>query len=468
MKRSIVVVIALLAAVTAFSDATYRLFSSGKAVGTSEIVITPRGAGFLLKTETKFSEGSVNKTIKELSTLESEWIPTDYTLSITGSEGESRASATFKGGTAALKGKAGTSPIEASIEYRNALTPFLEDVSLCGIISLLHRADLSGVGSRGEFEVMLPLEGVSAKVTLTAVELEKEYLKIDGAREGGWSWSAYWDPARKQLGRLTVAGQFEAEIVQAEKAGEVEAKPQGYHPLSKDNLADGDLMGRVASIKNLKAGLAFNLSPEDFERLYLNHFSQEFAGEVLSDKIMGFVEVKNIGHKVTNTPNWPLFYPLKGYDEVYLLPERGVDSDNPAIMERAANTVKPAKTLWDAARAINLWVHRNIEYDASTGGALETFNSQKGDSRAKALLCTALCRAAGIPARVVSGVIWADGPIDHAWVEVYLDEKAGWGPIDPTLGEADKINAGHISLWIGSQFPPVTAGNLLLENVVLE
>jgi transglutaminase-like putative cysteine protease len=147
------------------------------------------------------------------------------------------------------------------------------------------------------------------------------------------------------------------------------------------------------------------------------------------------------------------------------MPERDIDSDDPQIIDRAEKTVKPAKTLWDAARAINLWVYRNIEYAEITGSASETFKTMKGDSRAKALVCAALCRAAGIPARIVTGIIYAEGPTDHTWVEVYLGEEAGWGPIDPTLGEADRINAAHISLWLGTPQPPVYAKDVALDGV---
>ena len=56
----------------------------------------------------------------------------------------------------------------------------------------------------------------------------------------------------------------------------------------------------------------------------------------------------------------------------------------------------------------------------------------------------ALLRAAGFPARPVSGIlVTPDGPVPHRWLEVYLD-GAGWVPGDPTLG-LWVITARHVA-----------------------
>jgi transglutaminase-like putative cysteine protease len=63
----------------------------------------------------------------------------------------------------------------------------------------------------------------------------------------------------------------------------------------------------------------------------------------------------------------------------------------------------------------------------------------------------ALCRAAGIPARVVWGSIYTPekgGSFGHhAWNEVYMG-GAGWIPVDVTLNEPDYANAGHLRLGV--------------------
>jgi hypothetical protein len=64
----------------------------------------------------------------------------------------------------------------------------------------------------------------------------------------------------------------------------------------------------------------------------------------------------------------------------------------------------------------------------------------------------ALLRAAGIPARLVGGLMYAPmfgGSFgQHAWVEVHLGQ-AGWVTLDPTTGEYDKVGATHIKLFEG-------------------
>ena len=315
----------------------------------------------------------------------------------------------------------------------------------------------------------MPNKVKTATVTLSVTGQEDAAAEIHGERDGGWAFDATYDPKNGVLSELTVAGGFKAVLSKEKKAETAPQKATGGHPLTKMMLSDKDFVERTRKTKKLEGSLAMNIPEGAFERLYLNHFSQEFAGEISKDKAVGSIEVKMIGHKVTNAPDWPLYYPLEGFDEEYALPERDIDSDDPAIIERAKKIVRPAKTLWDAARGINLWVYRNVEYDEQrSAGAKETFTTLKGDSRSKALLSVALCRAAGIPARIVSGVLWADGATDHTWVEVYLGEKVGWGPIDPTLGEADKIDAAHISLWLGTQAPPVFAKDVILQDVVVE
>ena len=67
------------------------------------------------------------------------------------------------------------------------------------------------------------------------------------------------------------------------------------------------------------------------------------------------------------------------------------------------------------------------------------------------MLLAALCRAAGIPARVVWGCVYTpeyDGSFGHhGWNEVYVGE-AGWIPIDVTMHESDYVDSGHIRLGV--------------------
>jgi hypothetical protein len=78
------------------------------------------------------------------------------------------------------------------------------------------------------------------------------------------------------------------------------------------------------------------------------------------------------------------------------------------------------------------------DYLANSEDALEILNRHKGDCSEHAILFTTLARAAGIPAREASGLIYnniedAPGFGGHAWVEVELDGE--WIAVDPIWRE---------------------------------
>jgi len=78
---------------------------------------------------------------------------------------------------------------------------------------------------------------------------------------------------------------------------------------------------------------------------------------------------------------------------------------------------------------------------------LETLKSGKGNCQSHARLYTALARAAGIPTRFVSGLVYAPGQgfLYHSWAESYLN---GWVTVDPTFGQTP-ADLTHIKLVEG-------------------
>ena len=87
-------------------------------------------------------------------------------------------------------------------------------------------------------------------------------------------------------------------------------------------------------------------------------------------------------------------------------------------------------------------------YTANTDDAIQMLDNKKGDCTEHAILFTTLARAAGIPAREVSGLIYNDdneapGFLAHAWAESVLDGE--WIALDP-LWRENTINATHIKL----------------------
>jgi transglutaminase-like putative cysteine protease len=101
-----------------------------------------------------------------------------------------------------------------------------------------------------------------------------------------------------------------------------------------------------------------------------------------------------------------------------------------------------------AARRLVAWVSRHLEQapTVTVPSAREVLASRRGDCNEHAVLLAALARAAGIPARVVAGAVYADtGFYYHAWTEVWL---GSWISADGVLGQMP-ADATHVKLLEG-------------------
>jgi len=123
-------------------------------------------------------------------------------------------------------------------------------------------------------------------------------------------------------------------------------------------------------------------------------------------------------------------------------------SEHRVIRRRAARIVGEEADPLEQVRAINHWVYANIRgaefRDYKT--ALDVLRHRQGDCTEHELLFTALCRAAGIPARPVEGFVYS-GPSErtfavHRWAQVYV---GSWVDVDPTLDQVP-ADATHIAL----------------------
>lgn len=130
----------------------------------------------------------------------------------------------------------------------------------------------------------------------------------------------------------------------------------------------------------------------------------------------------------------------------FLLPSPFIESDKPAI-KTLAEEITAAKTSgYEKATVILDWVAKNIQYQDNSGkavGVLKTLDLKEGDCDEKNSLAVALCRAAGIPARLVRSP-------SHSWHEFYLTDttnRGRWFTADATSpGLIGKIQAGHLPL----------------------
>lgn len=186
----------------------------------------------------------------------------------------------------------------------------------------------------------------------------------------------------------------------------------------------------------------------------------------------------------------------------YLRPAEGIEAQGEEIVRFAqANVGKNADPVFQA-KALYAATNRLLTYDAQAGqeSALATLRAKRANCEGYARLYAALCRAVGIPARLVFGLRLQDedlavGEFDadatrHVWDEIYL-AGLGWVPADPTFtytvdGEKGvsyryfgRLNEGDLHLLIGRgeqkvswtyRVPPGHPGlevehHLLLEKV---
>jgi transglutaminase-like putative cysteine protease len=132
----------------------------------------------------------------------------------------------------------------------------------------------------------------------------------------------------------------------------------------------------------------------------------------------------------------------------WLSAEPLIQSDNPRIRAQARLLVGRERDPARVAATLLAWVREEIRAAPAVGlpSAVRVFETRRGDCNEHAVLYVALARAAGIPARTVSGVLALGGGFYyHAWSEVYLGD---WIAVDPLLGQLP-ADASHLRLVVG-------------------
>lgn len=120
---------------------------------------------------------------------------------------------------------------------------------------------------------------------------------------------------------------------------------------------------------------------------------------------------------------------------------------NTEIDTKAKEITKSGTGDRDKAYLVYAWVCRNIKYDydksviikydpsKAVSGAIETYNTKKGVCFDFSSLYVAMCRAAGLKVRMMTGYgytgkLW----VDHVWNEVYCTGSETWINLDTTFG----------------------------------
>lgn len=150
----------------------------------------------------------------------------------------------------------------------------------------------------------------------------------------------------------------------------------------------------------------------------------------------------------------PLYDTESDFFKTYTQPQRGIESDAPRIQTLVQGIVGDEINVYKQVLKIQSWVQQNIQYaDITTSypdDALLCIEAGTGDCAGQSKVFVALARAAGIPARTVSGLLpftrgvgmleqfgpraaWFDQNLSvHVWVEIYLP-PLGWVQAEPDM-----------------------------------
>jgi len=247
-----------------------------------------------------------------------------------------------------------------------------------------------------------------------------------------------------------------------------------FEMINKMFLASPEPLKDVRSAKSI----TYHLSPiEETTKLNIPSGDSQKVQHLEDGKVIVTVEP-------VEAPTGAKF-PYKGSDSKVLeamKPTRFVQSDRKEIIDLARQAIGDTKDGGEAVRRIEAFVAKYIKrFDLSVGyaSAAEIVASKQGDCTEFAVLTAALCRAVGIPSKVVTGVAYVDdwaglmGFGGHAWVQAYVGDKwvgldsafqsAGWGGFGP----------GHIALAVGNGDPvdffnlAGTMGQFKIDKVIM-
>lgn len=133
----------------------------------------------------------------------------------------------------------------------------------------------------------------------------------------------------------------------------------------------------------------------------------------------------------------------------YLRPNAMIESDDPRVASLTAKATAGLVDPWRKAEAIQHWVQQNIRaknFETAFAPASEVARDLTGDCTEHSVLTAAMCRNAGIPCRVVIGLVY-DEPRQafgfHMWDEVYVNRR--WVAIDAAFDQS-QVDGVHLKL----------------------
>jgi hypothetical protein len=207
--------------------------------------------------------------------------------------------------------------------------------------------------------------------------------------------------------------------------------------LERTAIAAGALLGR-----SKLTALTVRLGAVDLRGYDLNGGRQSLRGDTLSIRRE---------RDDSLAPRWSLAKPhldIRVRFQRDLAEEPLLQVNDPRITSLAERIAGLDRDPRVVAEKINRWVHDSLRKEAtfSVPSAIEVLRTRVGDCNEHTQLYVALARAAGVPARIATGLAYVNGKFYyHAWPEVFLND---WVAVDPTFGQFP-ADAAHLRFVVG-------------------
>jgi len=309
------------------------------------------------------------------------------------------------------------------------------------------------VGKKGKFPIFM--EAFQMLVDLEYKILRKESFKYDGKPVD--TFVIYHQVAGMEstlwvTNDGTVMKEMTSNGFESRREPEDIARDLGEEVMSVSSLITFSLVkpGRDIPHPGKKRRMKMKLSkmrspdliPQDHRQKVLR--SEQSADGTYSSVLLVNSEARKVARSVPR--------PVMAFAEPEFLEDTAeVQSKHPLIRSLAKELVGDTKDAWKASQQINLWVYSHLEKElVDSVSALNALRERKGECQSHTYLFTALARAAGIPTKIVNGLVYSpqfQGFLYHAWPEVYVGE---WRALDPTFGQ-DIVDATHIKLSQGEK-----------------
>jgi hypothetical protein len=412
------------------------LFQHGRKVGYSHNRLTPRGDGFDLNEELFLRLFFLEETHKVFSATQAH-LGRDYSLN----------TFTFRldAGPVAFRLEGKTAPGKLLLVSRMAGDPQTAELPLPGPIYLgggmkaflaqqqlrvgnAYRLRLFDPSTMSQSLVALQVEA-RERIVLDSRTYESFRVVMDfhGIKLRSWI-SPYGEVLKEEgfLGMTLVKTDAENAMKGLEGAG-------GADLLRAAAITPDRALPRPRELKRLR----LELTGATGEGLDLAGERQQWQDRQLTITRESFHDLRSVR------------IPCTGREMVRdLQPDLLVQSDAPVLKEQSAEIIGAERDGLMAVKKISSWVYRQVEKRPvlSIPSAIEVWRERAGDCNEHSVLFAALARAAGIPTRIASGLLYADDRFFyHAWNEVYLGR---WITVDTTLDQVP-ADATHVRLILG-------------------